>query len=211
MKAPVYNLKGETKEEIELSSKVFNEQLNKPLVLQVYKDLVSNQREPLAFAKNRSEIRGGGRKPWAQKGTGRARHGSIRSPLWKGGGVTFWPRTKEERGKKKINKKVKEKAFKMVLSQKLRDKEIKVIESVEMEKPQTNMIDSLCKNIIGEKKKIPSILFVIHSQEKDLFRSAQNLPYLKVINTENMNLIDLLNYKYLLFSTKGLMELEKKY
>ena len=99
----------------------------------------------------------------------------------------------------------------MVLSQKLRDKEIKVIESVEMEKPQTNMIDSLCKNIIGEKKKIPSILFVIHSQEKDLFRSAQNLPYLKVINTENMNLIDLLNYKYLLFSTKGLMELEKKY
>ena len=104
MKAPVYNLKGETKEEIELSSKVFNEQLNKPLVLQVYKDLVSNQREPLAFAKNRSEIRGGGRKPWAQKGTGRARHGSIRSPLWKGGGVTFGPRTKKEVRKRLIRK-----------------------------------------------------------------------------------------------------------
>jgi len=210
MKAPIYNLKGESKENVELASSVFGKKFNNALVYQAYKDLVSNQRRSLAFAKNRSEVRGGGRKPWVQKGTGRARHGSIRSPLWKGGGVTFGPRSKEKNQKKKINKKVKEEALKMVLSQKLKDNEIKIIEDIKIEKPKTNLVDSLCKNIVGKKEKMPSILLIVHSQEKDLFRSAQNLPYLKVINVENINLIDFLNYKYLLFSKKGLSALEKK-
>lgn len=210
MKVSVYNLKGEVKEEIIVSSDIFSKDFNNNLVSQTYKDLLSNQRKPTAYTKNRSEVRGGGKKPWVQKGTGRARHGSIRSPLWKGGGVTFGPRGLEKKGKKKINKKIKEETLKMVLSQKLKDKEIKILENLNIEKPNTKIVDQLCKNIIETKKKMPSILMVVASQEKNLFQSAQNLPYLKVINIENINLIDLLNNKYIMLTEKALSILEKK-
>jgi large subunit ribosomal protein L4 len=210
MKAPVYNLEGKLKGDIELSSDVFNSEFDNDLVYLVYKNLLSTQRKPLAFTKDRSEVRGGGRKPWVQKGTGRARHGSIRSPLWKGGGVTFGPRTKDENLKKKINKKVKQKAVKMVLSQKLKEGELKVIEEFKLEKPKTNLVDNLCKNVFEKKKKMPSVLFIVEAKEKELSRSAKNLPYLKVINSENINLIDLLNYKYVLLSEKSLSALERK-
>lgn len=210
MKAPVYNSKGELKEEIELSSAVFGKELNNNLVYQVYKNLLSNQRQPLAFSKDRSEIKGGGRKPWVQKGTGRARHGSIRSPLWKGGGTTFGPRTKEQNTKRKINKKVRQEAIRMVLSQKLKDGEVKIIEEIKLEKPQTNTLDKFFKNLFDKKEKLSSILLVINSKERDFSRSVKNLAYIKVINAENINLIDLLNNKYLLLSRSVLSTLENK-
>ena len=119
MKSPIYNLKGEDLKEIEISDDIFGKKINNNLIHQVYTSLLSNKRKPLAFTKDRSEVRGGGKKPWRQKGTGRARHGSIRSPLWKGGGVTFGPRAKERDLKKKINKKIKKDAIKMVLSKNL--------------------------------------------------------------------------------------------
>jgi len=112
MKAPIYNFKGETLKKIEISEDIFDKKVNNNLIHQVYTSLLSNRRKLLAFSKDRSEVRGGGKKPWRQKGTGRARHGSIRSPLWKGGGVTFGPRTKERDLKKKINKKIKKDAIK---------------------------------------------------------------------------------------------------
>ncbi|MDD5760558.1 MAG: 50S ribosomal protein L4 [Candidatus Pacebacteria bacterium] len=209
MKAPIYNLEGKLKGDIELSSEIFGKEFNNDLVYQVYKSLLSVGRKPLAYTKNRREVRGGGRKPWVQKGTGRARHGSIRSPLWKGGGVTFGPKTKDNNLKRKINKKTKQEAIQIVLSQKLREGELKIIEKTKLEKPKTSLIDNFCKNVFGQKKKIPSILFVVDSKEKELFRSAKNLPYLKVINSENINLIDLLNHKYVLFSEKALSALKK--
>ncbi|MDD3098358.1 MAG: 50S ribosomal protein L4 [Candidatus Pacebacteria bacterium] len=210
MKAPVYNLKEGLKEEIELSSAVFGKELNNNLVYQVYKNLLSNQRQPLAFSKDRSEIKGGGRKPWVQKGTGRARHGSIRSPLWKGGGATFGPRTKEQNTKRKINKKVRQEAIRMVLSQKLKDGEVKIIEEIKLEKPQTNTLDKFFKSLFDKKEKLSSILLVINSKERNFSRSAKNLAYIKVINAENINLIDLLNNKYLLLSKSVLSTLENK-
>jgi large subunit ribosomal protein L4 len=210
MKAPVYNLKEGLKEEIELSSAVFGKELNNNLVYQVYKNLLSNQRQPLAFSKDRSEIKGGGRKPWVQKGTGRARHGSIRSPLWKGGGATFGPRTKEQNTKRKINKKVRQEAIRMVLSQRLKDGEVKIIEEIKLEKPQTNTLDKFFKSLFDKKEKLSSILLVINSKERNFSRSAKNLAYIKVINAENINLIDLLNNKYLLLSKSVLSTLENK-
>jgi large subunit ribosomal protein L4 len=210
MKAPVYNSKGELKEEIELSSEIFGKKLNNNLVYQVYKNLLSNQRQPLAFSKDRSEVKGGGRKPWVQKGTGRARHGSIRSPLWKGGGATFGPREKEQNTKKKINKKVRQEAIRMVLSQKLKDGEVKIIEEIKLEKPKTSTLDKIFKNIFDKKEKFPSVLLVIDSKERNFCRSVKNISYIKVINAENINLIDLLNNKYLLLSKSILSTLEKK-
>jgi large subunit ribosomal protein L4 len=209
MKAPVYNSKGELKEEIELSSEVFGKELNNNLVYQVYKNLLSNQRQPLAFSKDRSEIKGGGRKPWVQKGTGRARHGSIRSPLWKGGGVTFGPRKKEQNTKKKINKKIRQEAIRMVLSQKLKDGEVKIIEGIKLEEPKTSTLDKFFKNLFDKKEKLSSILLVVDSKERNFSRSVKNLAYIKAINAENINLIDLLNNKYLLLSKKILSTLEK--
>jgi large subunit ribosomal protein L4 len=210
MKAPVYNSKGELKEEIELSSEIFGKKLNNNLVYQVYKNLLSNQRQPLAFSKDRSEVKGGGRKPWVQKGTGRARHGSIRSPLWKGGGATFGPREKEQNIKKKINKKVRQEAIRMVLSQKLKDGEVKIIEEIKLEKPKTSTLDKIFKNIFDKKEKFPSILLVTDSKERNFSRSVKNISYIKVINAENINLIDLLNNKYLLLPKSILLTLEKK-
>jgi large subunit ribosomal protein L4 len=210
MKAPVYNSKGELKEEIELSSEIFGKKLNNNLVYQVYKNLLSNQRQPLAFSKDRSEVKGGGRKPWVQKGTGRARHGSIRSPLWKGGGATFGPREKEQNIKKKINKKVRQEAIRMVLSQKLKDGEVKIIEEIKLERPKTSTLDKIFKNIFDKKEKFPSILLVTDSKERNFSRSVKNISYIKVINAENINLIDLLNNKYLLLPKSILLTLEKK-
>lgn len=209
MEAPIYNLKGEAGEKIELSLGVFDKKFNRSLVYQVYTSLLSNKRKPLAFTKDRSEVKGGGRKPWRQKGTGRARHGSIRSPIWKGGGATFGPRLKEKNLRKKINKKMKKDAIKMVLSQKFKEGEVKVVEDINLKQPKTNLIDKFFKSLFKKEKKLPRILFLIDSKNRALRKSAENLPYVKIMNVENIDLIEILNNKYLVISKNILPVLEK--
>lgn len=210
MKAPIYNLKGKTLKKIELSEDIFGKKINNNLVHQVYTSLLSNRRKPLAFSKDRSEVRGGGKKPWRQKGTGRARHGSIRSPLWKGGGVTFGPRAKERDFKKKINKKIKKDAIKMVLSQKFRDGEIKIIEDIDLKEHKTSQMDKFFRSLLKIEKKFPKVLFLIDSKNEVLRKSAKNLPYIKIMNAENIDLIEILNNKYLVISKNILPMLEIK-
>jgi len=210
MEAPIYNFKGEALKKIKLSDDIFGKKINNNLIHQVYTSLLSNKRKPLAFSKDRSEVRGGGRKPWRQKGTGRARHGSIRSPLWKGGGVTFGPRIKERDLKKKINKKIKKDAIKMVLSQKLRDGEIKIIENIDLKEQKTSQMDKFFKNLLKIEKKFPKVLFLIDSKNDILKKSTKNLPYVKIINAENIDLIEILNNKYLVVSKNTLPVLENK-
>jgi large subunit ribosomal protein L4 len=210
MKAPIYNLKGKTLKKIELSEDIFGKKVNNNLVHQVYTSLLSNRRKPLAFSKDRSEVRGGGKKPWRQKGTGRARHGSIRSPLWKGGGVTFGPRAKERDFKKKINKKIKKDAIKMVLSQKFRDGEIKIIEDIDLKEHKTSQMDKFFRSLLKIEKKFPKVLFLIDSKNEVLRKSAKNLPYIKIMNAENIDLIEILNNKYLVISKNILPILENK-
>jgi len=210
MKVPIYNQKGEELKKIELSDDIFDKKINKNLVHQVYTSLLSNRRKPLAFSKDRSEVRGGGKKPWRQKGTGRARHGSNRSPIWAGGGVTFGPRAKERNFKKKINKKVRQDAIKMVLSEKFRDGEIKIIESINLKEQKTTQMDKLFKSLLKIEKKFPKVLFLINSKDKELQRGTKNLSYVKIMNAENIDLIEILNNKYLVISEDVLSTLEKK-
>jgi len=210
MKVPIYNQKGEESKKIELSDNIFNKKINNNLVHQVYTSLLSNRRKPLAFSKDRSEVRGGGKKPWKQKGTGRARHGSNRSPIWSGGGVTFGPRAKERNFKKKVNKKVRQDAIRMVLSEKFRDGEIRIVESINLKEQKTSQMDKFFKSLLKIEKKFPTVLFLINSKNKELQKSTKNLSYVKIMNAENIDLIEILNNKYLVISKDILSILEKK-
>ena len=136
MKTDLYNQAGEIINQVELPDQVFGLKINSDLLYQAVMAQLGNSRQVLAHTKGRSEVRGGGKKPWRQKGTGRARHGSIRSPIWKGGGVTFGP-TKERNFSKTINKKMKRKALFMALSSKVTDQQLMVFDHLSIEKPKT--------------------------------------------------------------------------
>jgi len=144
IKVKVYNQKAETVGEINLSEKVFNLKINEALVHQALVTQMANQRQVLAHTKGRSEVKGGGRKPWRQKGTGRARAGSIRSPIWIGGGITFGPR-KERNFKKKINKKMKQKAILMILTDRVKSHSLLVIDKLEAAEYKTKIFAEILR------------------------------------------------------------------
>jgi len=212
MKVPVYNQKGEVIKEIDLNDKIFNLDFQSDFIHRIYVNLLSTRRQALAFTKDRSEVRGGGKKPWAQKGTGRARHSSIRSPLWRGGGTTFGPRQKEENFKKKINKKEKRIALAQVLSQKLKDKEVIILDEISLNKPKTKEMAEILNNLIkkDKKKKSPKTILLIDPKDNIVKQVSKNIKNLKVMTTENIDLVDLLNYKYLIFKKEIINTLEKK-
>jgi len=219
MEISLYNQQGETIKSIEIPDKIFDQKLNNELIYQVYTSSLSNARQPLAFVKNRGEVRGGGKKPWAQKGTGRARHGSIRSPIWKGGGFTFGPRQKEVNFKKKINKRQRQLAISQVLSQKLRDGELFVVDTISLEAPKTKEIAKIIKNLLpkltnldtkvsSKSKQFPLCLLIVSPKEALLKRSARNLSKIKVSTLDNLNILDLLNFRYVIFLSDTLPILE---
>ena len=205
MELKVYNQKAEEVGKVKLSESVFGLPWNPDLVHQVMTSLQANKRKGTAHAKTRAEVRGGGRKPWRQKGTGRARHGSIRSPLWRGGGATFGP-TKERNYFKKINKKMKRKALLVALSQKTRDSEIMVVDELHISAPKTKEAATIIKalsrikgfeKMAGKKK---NSLFLLAEKSEKINRGFHNLPNASAIETRNLNLLDILNYKHLIFT-----------
>jgi len=207
MKVTVYNKEGNIVEEIDFPQEIAGLDFNKALVHQVMRWQMMNSYFPYAHTKTRGEVRGGGRKPWPQKHTGRARHGSIRSPLWKGGGITFGPR-KEKNRKLKINKKMKRKAILMVLAEKLRNNYLKVFNDFDFFKGKTKEIDNFLKKFLKErktKKKRESVLLVLENNKRDLIRGTRNLPYAYAIEARNLNILSLLNHKYV-FLEKGAIE-----
>jgi len=208
MKAELYNQKGEVIDQIDLPESIFKRKWKPSLVHQVLVALQSNQRKPIAHAKGRGEVRGGGRKPWRQKGTGRARHGSIRSPLWIGGGVTFGP-TKEKKYEKKINKKAKFNALLSALSKKFEDKEIKIIDKIEIEKPKTKEMANVLKNFLNIQKKNQGLL-ILSESNKDIIRSTRNLKFADVIIVNNLSLLDVLKYKNLIFVKNAVDKIENR-
>lgn len=206
MKIKVYDIKGKEKEEISLPEEIFGLELNNDLVHQVTVSMMSNQRQVISHTKGRGDVSGGGKKPWKQKGTGRARHGSSRSPIWKGGGVTFGP-TNERNFDKKINKKAKTKALFQVLSQKLKDGEIIFVDSVSFETPKTKqaveMLKDLSKvkgfeNILTKNKN--SALITNTELNQNNVKSFANLANVKTDELRKLNVLDLLKYKYLVIS-----------
>ena len=195
MKTDLYNQAGEVISQVELPDEVFGLKINPVLLHQAMVAQLGNSRQVLAHTKDRSEVRGGGKKPWRQKGTGRARHGSIRSPIWKGGGVTFGP-TKERNFAKDINKKMKRKALFMALSGKAQDQQLKVIDNLNLEKTKTKLINQILRNLV----KTGSLVVVTSDTNKSVEQSARNLPYAKVLSAKSLNVLDILNNQYLLLA-----------
>lgn len=207
MNINVYNQSGEKIKTIRLSSEVFGVEPKLGLIHQVVVAMQANQRRPWAHTKDRGEVRGGGRKPWRQKGTGRARHGSIRSPLWRGGGVTFGP-TKERTYQQKINKKAKRKALLMCLSDKVKNKKFIVLDKLELPEIKTKkMVEILDKLPISRNK----TLLAIEKKDQNILKSAANISYLKLINPQSLNIIDLLGYDYFLTTVPAIKIIEKFY
>ena len=184
MKVPLYNQKKEKIKEIVLPKEVFEVPLNEDLVHQVALAQRSAQRQNTAKVKDRSEVSGGGRKPWRQKGTGRARAGSIRSPLWRGGGVTFGPTT-ERVYKKKIPKKMRRKALFMVLSEKAKRGLIYVLEDLSLKEIKTK----IAKQILERFVKDESCLIVLPEVDRKIILSFRNIPKVETIQARDLNCI----------------------
>lgn len=202
----VYNLEGKETEELKVSDSVFGLPANNDLVHQVYVSLSANKRQVLAHTKNRGERAGSGIKPWRQKGTGRARVGSVRTPTWRGGGVAFGP-TKDRNFKKKINKKMNARAIAVVLSGKLKDGEITVLDKLELAGQKTKEMAAALKKF----KLKGTVLLSFGGKEKELMRLSRNLPKVKNIATGQLNVLAMLDNKNLIMSKESIKYLEKKY
>jgi large subunit ribosomal protein L4 len=192
MKYKVINQKGNNlKTKTSLPEEIFGVELNKDLLYQVVVSQQANKRHSTAHTKTRGEVRGGGKKPWRQKGLGRARHGSIRSPIWIGGGTTFGPRN-EKNYKKRIPKKMKRKALFMALSSKVNDKTLIIVNKLEIEKAKTKLAANIFNKIIEGKNKS---LVVLPELDKNLILAIRNIPYLKTIQAKDLNCLTVLRYK----------------
>jgi len=200
MKAIVYNQEGKEVGQALLPKEIFNVSVNPDLVHQVVVSQMANRRQVLAHAKGRAEVRGGGRKPWRQKGTGRARHGSIRSPLWKGGGVTFGP-TKVKVFKKKIPQKMKRKALFMVLSGKVKNNLLILLDKLMIQQPKTKLMAEVFKKLPAKKG---SFLIALPEMDKNIILAARNLPEVKTIQAKDLNCLDLLLFKYLIMPKEAI-------
>ncbi len=203
----VYNQKGEEIGEARLPKEIFEVKMNFDLVHQMVLSQEANRRQITAKTKDRSEKRGGGKKPWRQKGTGRARAGSNRSPIWKGGGVTFGPTT-EKIFKKKIPKKMKRKALFMVLSAKAKENLFLVLDNLKNEsclssdkKPKTRLMKKIADKLFFKKG---SGLIVLPKIDKGIIKATKNIPKIATIQARDLNVLDLLSYKYVIMSKEAI-------
>lgn len=206
MELGIYNKEGKEIEKLIVADDVFGLERNDDLVHQVFVSIMSNRRVALAHTKTRGERSGSGIKPWKQKGTGRARVGSVRTPIWKKGGVVFGPR-KDRNYKKKINKKMKAKAIATVLSGKLKDSELKVLEKLELNNKKTKEMARLISNLKLKGK----MLMAFEEKERNSRIYSRNIKGLDNILVEQLNVADMLNHKYLLMTKDSVKFLEKKY
>ena len=198
---PVYNLKGERVEEIELEDEIFSFPLKQDLIHQVVAGYEANRRLGTASTKTRAEVRGGGRKPWKQKGTGRARAGSTRSPLWRHGGVTFGPKPRDF--SQKLPKKMRRVALKSALSAKIRDDEVKIVQELTLEEPNTKKMVEVFNNLGLATK----VLVIGALWEENAAKSIRNIPGSAYTTFQNLNAYDALYYDFLLFTKKAIVEM----
>lgn len=214
MNIQVYNQDGKETGAMELP-RVFALPWNANLVHQVVTSEMANRRPTIAHTKGRGAVRGGGRKPWRQKGTGRARHGSIRSPIWKGGGVAHGP-TKDKNFKRKINKTMAAKALATVLSAKARDHQLLVLEDLSFAEPKTKIAAAAFSRLAGVRqfsdltKKKHRALLLLPARNDTILRAGRNLPYLRIAEARNITALDALNHKYLVFPRQTVAVLEKR-
>jgi large subunit ribosomal protein L4 len=206
MKANVYTIEGKVLKTLDLPEAIFGAEWNADLVSQVLYSQASNRRAGTAHTKDRSDVRGSHKKPWQQKGTGRARHGSAQSPLWKGGGVTFGPRN-DKNYKKVIPKTMKAKALYSLLSAKLKDGKVLFVETLSAPDGKTKSADAIMKNLStveGFKTlcyKKPNNIYVTVKKGEDLEKRAfRNLAYMTLHNMDDLNPLDIANSRYLVIA-----------
>lgn len=202
MEALIYNTKGKEAGKVTLNEKVWGLSWNADLVHQVVESMRSNSRTGTAAVKDRSNVSGGGKKPWRQKGTGRARHGSSRSPIWRHGGITHGPLTEKDYSKK-INKKVRIKALYTVLSEKLRKNEVMFVDNIAISEPKTRDAKSIITSLSGvngfEKlstKRKNAAYIATSEKTESTAKSFANIGSVRFDDVKNMNPLDLLNSKY---------------
>ena len=188
--------------DISISNEVFSKEFNESLVHQAVVSFMAAARQGSAKQKNRSEVRGGGKKPYRQKGTGRARAGTIRSPLWRGGGVTFAARPRDF--SKKINKKMYRAAIKSIFSELVRQNRLVAIEKPVLEKPKTKEIANFLKEF-----SLSKVLIIIDELDVNLYLSARNIPNVDVITVKEINPVNLINSHKVAVTSKALKQIEE--
>lgn len=209
MKVPLYNQQAEVIGDIELNPKIFEVKSSLHLVTESVRIQQRNSRKGLSHTKTRGEVSGTGKKPWKQKGTGRARAGSTRSPIWRHGGVTFGPRS-ERNWELKLNKKAKSKALFMGLSDKASTGHLMVVDSITMPEAKTKAFASLLKGFAKETKK-NKFLFVVPGADKVLTKSSRNISGVNPVLATSLNIVDILKADTLLMMKDSLPIIEKTY
>ena len=200
----VYNIEGKEVGSIELNDAVFGVEVNEHLVHMAVVNQLANNRQGTQSAKTRSEVSGGGRKPWRQKGTGHARQGSTRSPQWTGGGVVFAPKPRDYSFK--MNKKEKRIALLSALSSKVADNKIVVLDAFNLDEVKTKKFAEVMSNL-----KVDKALVVIEGENKNVVLSGRNIPTVKVSATNEINTYDVLKYKTLVVTKAAVEKLEEVY
>ncbi len=226
IKASVYNQKGEQIEELSLNDAVFGVKVKPEVIQQVVVAQQANARENLAHTKTKGEVRGGGKKPWKQKGTGRARHGSSRSPIWRHGGITFGPRN-DQNYSLKINKKVKRKATLMCLSDKAANEKILVLDTLDLSVAKTKEFFTILQNLklrkVAKKKAVKSekteevkaprkpaaVLVILPGKNQNVIKASRNIERVEVIQANSLNVVDLLKAKYLVVARDSVKKIEE--
>jgi len=207
MKCAIYNQSGKKLEEsINLPKEIFDVKMNLDLVHQVAVAQMANRRRVIAKTKNRSEVSGSGRKPWRQKGTGRARHGSIRSPIWRHGGVTFGPRTDVVFGKG-ISKKMRRKALFMVLTSKVGKEHLIVLDSLKIENPKTKLIVEILAKLPVKGTR----LVILPEKDDMIIKATRNISKTKVELAQNLNVLDLLSFNYLILPKDSIKAIKETF
>lgn len=200
----VYNMNGSEVGTIDLNDDIFGLEANEHVMHMAVVQYLANQRQGTQSAKTRAEVRGGGRKPWRQKGTGRARQGSTRSPQWTGGGVVFAPKPRDYSFK--LNKKVKRLALKSALSTKVADKKIIVMEDLTFGEVKTKEMVKVLENI-----KVGKALIVMDGVNKNAMLSARNIPGVKTASVNTINVYDLLKYDSFVVTKEAVAKIEEVY
>lgn len=199
----LFTAEGSESGKVDLPDSIFDTEINLNCVREVLTQYQVRQRRGTACAKTRGNVRGGGAKPWRQKGTGRARAGSIRSPLWKGGGVTFGPLPRPY--DPKVNRKKKQKAITSALTSFARENSLFVVEGIEFSEPKTRKAVELINNLGIEGK----VLFIVDKTQPNFYLSCRNLPYVDVVNVENISIYELVNHDSLVMTREALNKMKE--
>ena len=200
----VYNMKGEQTGSMDISDNIFAIEVNEHAIHMAVVQYLANQRQGTKGTKTRAEVRGGGRKPWRQKGTGRARQGSIRAPHWTGGGVVFAPKARDY--SIKLNKKQKRLALKSVLSAKVRDSKFIVVDNLSLSEIKTKEMVQVCNNL-----KTDNALVVLDTVDKNVIMSARNIPGVKTAGVNTINVYDILKYDTFLITKEAVAQMQEVY